>query len=87
MGTSLFQCSDSRCGPQSGIPNSLEECTSEESKFLFKISSVVPDAYKAIAQARELPVKDGSRGCIFEADGVQLISLIDFGSSKGQRDI
>lgn len=69
------------------FPNSLEECTSEESKFLFKISSVIPDAYKAIAQAHELPVKDGSRGCIFEADGVQLISLIDFGSSKGQRDI
>lgn len=69
------------------FPNSLEECTSDESKFLFRISSVVPDAYRAIAQLRELPVRDGSRGCIFEADGVQLISLIDFGSSKGQRDI
>lgn len=74
-------------GCKQEFPNSLEECSSEESKFLFEISSVVPDAYKAIAQARELPVKDGSRGCIFEADGIQLISLIDFGSSKGQRDI
>ena len=69
------------------FPNSLDECPNEESKFLFEISSFVPDAYKTIAQAKELQVKDGSKGCIFEADGVQLISLIDFGSSKGQRDI
>ena len=26
-------------------------------------------------------------GCVFEADGVQLIQLIDFGSSKGQQDV
>lgn len=83
----IFNALIRAAGRNQVFPNSLEECTSEESKFLFKISSVVPDAYKAIAQARELPVKDGSRGCIFEADGVQLISLIDFGSSKGQRDI
>lgn len=83
----IFNALIRAAGRNQVFPNSLEECTSEESKFLFKISSVVPDAYKAIAQARKLPVKDGSRGCIFEADGVQLISLIDFGSSKGQRDI
>jgi hypothetical protein len=69
------------------FPNSIEECTSDESKFLFQISSVVPDAYKAIAETKGLSVREGSRGCIFEADGVQLVSLIDFGSSKGQRDI
>ena len=69
------------------FPNSLSECPNEESTFLFEISSLIPDAYKDIARARELPVKDGAKGCIFEADGVQLISLIDFGSSKGQRDI
>lgn len=69
------------------FPNSLDECPNEESKFLFEISSLVPDPYKAIAQVKELPVKEGSKGCIFEADGVQLISLIDFGSSKANRDI
>lgn len=83
----IFNALIRAAGRNQVFPNSLEECTSEESKFLFKISSVIPEAYKTIARARELPVKDGSRGCIFEADGVQLISLIDFGSSKGQRDI
>lgn len=69
------------------FPSSLDECTTEEAKFIFNISSTIPEAHKAIARAKELPVKDGSKGCIFEADGVQLINLIDFGSSKGQRDI
>lgn len=83
----IFNALISAAGQNQVFPNSLEECTKPESKFLFEISSIIPDAYKAIAKAKELPVKDGSRGCIFEADGVQLISLIDFGSSKGQRDI
>lgn len=69
------------------FPNSLNACTCDEARFLYEISSVVPDAYKPAAAKNELPVKSGSHGCIFEADGVQLISLIDFGSSKGQGDI
>lgn len=83
----IFNAMISASGQRQEFPASIAECTNDESKFLFEISSVVPDAYKAIARAKELNVKDGSRGCIFEADEVQLISLIDFGSSKGQRDI
>lgn len=83
----IFNALIRKSGSKQVFPNSLDECPNDESKFLFEISSLVPDAYKAIAKAKELPVKDGSKGCIFEADGVQLISLIDFGSSKGQRDI
>lgn len=74
-------------GYKQEFPISIQECPNEEAKFLFEISSEVPEAYKAIARSKELPVKDGSKGCIFEADGVQLINLIDFGSSKGFGDI
>ena len=83
----IFNALIRKAGLRCEFPNSYDECPNEESKFLFDISSVIPEAYKAIAQAKELLVKDGSKGCIFEADEVQLISLIDFGSSKGQRDI
>lgn len=83
----IFNAMISAAGQRLEFPTSLEECTNDESKFLFEISSEVPDAYKAIARVKELNVKDGSRGCIFEADEVQLVSLIDFGSSKSQRDI
>jgi hypothetical protein len=34
-----------------------------------------------------MKIGDNAKGCVFEADGVQLIQLIDFGSSKGQQDI
>ena len=83
----IFNAMISAAGQRQEFPTTLEECCNNESKFLFDISSVVPEAYKAIAKAKDLNVRDGSRGCIFEADEVQLISLIDFGSSKGQRDI
>ena len=58
----------------------------EQAQFLYDITSEVPDSYKAAAIKNELPIKEGSHGCIFGADGVQLIQLIDFGSSKGQGD-
>ena len=55
-------------------------------QFLYDISSVIPDGYKDAARKNELDIKPGSRGCIFNADAVELIKLIDFGSSKGQGD-
>lgn len=68
------------------FPNDRNSLNQEEAQFLFDITSEVPDSYKAAAAKNELPVENGSRGCIFNADGVQLIQLIDFGSSKGQGD-
>jgi uncharacterized protein YegL len=68
------------------FPMNRDAITREEAQFLFDITSEVPASYKAAAEKNELPTKDGSRGCIFGADGVQLIQLIDFGSSKGQGD-
>lgn len=58
----------------------------EPAKFLYEISSVIPRGYMDAAKKNELDVKEGSRGCIFNADAVELIKLIDFGSSKGQGD-
>ena len=68
------------------FPSDRNEVSQEEAQFLYDITSEVPVSYKAAAAKNELPTKDGSRGCIFGADGVQLIQLIDFGSSKGQGD-
>ena len=67
-------------------PSDRNSVSQEEAKFLFDITSVVPDSYKSAAEKNQLPIKDGSRGCVFGADGVDLIQLIDFGSSKGQGD-
>ena len=68
------------------FPFNREVIQQEAGQFLYDITSEVPESYKAAAVKNELPANDGSRGCIFGADGVQLIQLIDFGSSKGQGD-
>lgn len=68
------------------FPSNRQEVKQEEAQFLYDITSEVPESYKTAAAKNELPTKEGSRGCIFGADGVQLIQLIDFGSSKGQGD-
>lgn len=68
------------------FPSDRSKLSQEEAQFLFDITSEVPESYKSAAAKNELPVEAGSRGCIFNADGVQLIQLIDFGSSKGQGD-
>ena len=72
--------------PTTVFPSERNEISQEAGQFLYDITSEVPDSYKAAAAKNELPTKEGSRGCIFGADGVQLIQLIDFGSSKGQGD-
>ena len=72
--------------PTTVFPADRNEIAQEAGQFLYDITSEVPESYKAAATKNELPTKEGSRGCIFGADGVQLIQLIDFGSSKGQGD-
>ncbi len=62
------------------------EAGGQPAQFLYEISSVIPEGYKNAAQKNELSIKEGSRCCIFNADAVELIKLIDFGSSKGQGD-
>lgn len=69
-------------------PSSESEMSAagEPARFLYEISSVIPEGYKDAAKKNELNIQEGSRGCIFNADAVELIKLIDFGSSKGQGD-
>lgn len=69
-------------------PSSENEVASagRPARFLYEISSVIPAGYKIAAAKNELSIKEGSKGCIFNADAVELIKLIDFGSSKGQGD-
>lgn len=70
------------------LPNSVAEVKAggEGAEFLYEISSVIPDGYKGAAGKNGLELKDGSKGAVFAADAENLIKLIDFGSSKGQRD-
>ncbi|MBO5748895.1 MAG: VWA domain-containing protein [Muribaculaceae bacterium] len=72
------------------LPNSINDVKvgGQGAEFLYEISSEIPEGYKtaAIKNGLDSFLKDGSRGAVFAADAEYLIKLIDFGSSKGQRD-
>lgn len=68
------------------FPSSTSELNSSEAQFLFDISTEVPDSYKKAAVKNGLQYEQGARGLICQANPVDLVSLIDFGSSKGQGD-
>ena len=72
------------------LPNTLNavQAGGKGAEFLYEISSEIPEGYKGAADKNGLSsyLKDGSKGAVFAADAEFLIKLIDFGSSKGQRD-
>jgi hypothetical protein len=70
------------------LPSSRDEVKAggPGAEFLFEISSVIPEGYAGAARKNGLELKQDSKGAVFAADAESLIKLIDFGSSKGQRD-
>ena len=67
------------------FPKSEDELDGDEAKFLYEISTEIPSSYKAAGEAKfEMTIPDGARGTVYQADGVDLINLIDFGSTKAQ---
>ena len=68
------------------FPKAESEIVSDEAKFLFEISTEIPEAYRGAAEKNELAFETGARGAIYNADAEHLVKLIDFGSSKGQAD-
>lgn len=68
------------------FPTSVDGLVSDEAKFLYEISTEIPEAYRSAAEKNELKYEAGARGAIYNADAEHLVKLIDFGSSKGQND-
>lgn len=83
----IFNARIEKDGGKIEYPDDESKLSSPEARFLYNISSTIPASYLPAAQKHELNVTEKSHACVFEADGVQLIQLIDFGSSKGQGDI
>jgi hypothetical protein len=62
---------------------SESELPDEQAKFLFSISSKIPDSYRDAAQKQSLDVKANSKGFVSNADPETFIKFINFGSSGG----
>ena len=65
---------------------SESELPDEQAKFLFKISSKIPESYKEAALKTELSVQPDSKGFVSNADPETFIKFINFGSSGGSND-
>lgn len=59
------------------------EIKDQQAKFLFNISSKVPESYKEAAVKQDFKVKSESRGFVSNADPEMFIKFINFGSSGG----
>lgn len=70
-------------GKQFGFEESESELSDDQAKFLFKISSKVPESYKQAATKQDFKVKAESRGFVSNADPESFIKFINFGSSGG----
>ncbi|MDL5514818.1 VWA domain-containing protein [Arenibacter sp. M-2] len=66
-----------------GFEESESELSDDQAKFLFKISSKVPESYKQAAVKQDFKVKAESRGFVSNADPEMFIKFINFGSSGG----
>jgi uncharacterized protein YegL len=69
--------------PETGYEEAESELPSPEAKFLFTISSRIPEAYKTAAKKFGINVKPESRGFVSNAKPDTLIKFINFGSSGG----
>jgi hypothetical protein len=68
---------------ESKFESSEGKILGEEGKFLFKISSKVPEAYREAARKHEFVTSEDSRGFVSNAGPETLIKFINFGSSGG----
>lgn len=69
------------------FPSDKNSIQNTAAKFIYDISSEVPESYKSAAEKNGFNVQSGSHGCIFNADAIGLVRLIDFGSTKGHADL
>lgn len=70
-------------GAKAIFPTSSDQLNTPESKFLYEISTEIPDSFNVAAKKNQLSYDKGARGAIYNADAEYLVKLINFGSSLG----
>ena len=66
--------------PKIEFPSSESTLPNEPAKLLFRTSSLLTDFMKSEAQKEGIPVFDGARGFVFNADLVALIKFLEIGT-------
>jgi hypothetical protein len=81
----LFNChiSESQANPVV-FPNSEHVLGDELAKALFHMSSELPAKLRGVAEAKGVLCASGARGMVFNADGAQMLLLIQMGTVGAQ---
>ncbi len=61
-------------------PDREDGLPDEFARSLFRMSSVLPESIRALATTLDLPVRDNSRGFVFNADMTALVQFLDIGT-------
>ena len=64
------------------FPISDDVCDNDESKFLFDISTQIPESYRNAANAKYgFTCEEGAKGVVYQANDKDLVAFIQFGST------
>jgi uncharacterized protein YegL len=77
----IFNCHIGDGNIKYSFEDNENDINDDQAKFLFSISSKVPESYKEAALKHEFDVKEDSRAFVSNAEPVEFISFINFGSS------
>lgn len=83
----LLNChlSESQATPVA-FPSIEAELSDERAKVLFRMSSELPPKMSAAAEFNRISLKPGARGMVFNADGTQMLTLIQVGTQPASND-
>lgn len=62
------------------FPDSESVLANQFARTLFNISSTLPDGMRTYTQQQGIPVSDGTRGFVFNADVTSIIQFLDIGT-------
>ncbi len=82
----IFNCHIGNGNHKCEFPSSEDDLPDEQAKFLYKISSEIPESYKEAARKLELNISEHSKGMVSNADPTTFIKFINFGSSGANQD-
>ena len=82
----LFNCHISE-SQAAGVmfPNSEQILPDELARSLFRMSSELPDKLRGVAESKGVGIGLGARGMVFNADGAQMLMLIQMGTVGAQQ--
>jgi len=70
----------SDASPAISFPDNEAVLANQFARDLFNLSSTLPDGMRTYTQQQGIPVSDGTRGFVFNADATSIIQFLDIGT-------